>query len=182
MIRINLLPYREIAKKETQTKQIIIIAGAFLVFVLILGGVQLFVWGSIGTLEERLKDREARLVQLDKIIGEVDQYKKEKQLLEKKLGIINTLEQNRTYPVRMLADIASQVPVQDVWLEKLSQGGGGLAIEGKARDNFAVVRFMKNLEGSMYVKSVDLITSKQVDISGIKLQQFTLACVLRSGV
>jgi len=182
MIRINLLPYHEIEQKETQSRQIFILAGSFLLFLLVLAAVQISLWSSISSIEQELKAKEERLVVLNTIIGEVDQFKKEKAILEKKLTIINDLEKNRTYPVRMLADIASQVPVKDVWLEKLQQNAGMLLIEGKGRDNFAVVRFMKNLEGSMYIQSVELVSSKQNEISGIKLQHFNLSCVLRRGM
>jgi len=82
----------------------------------------------------------------------------------------------------LLADVASQVPTKDVWLDKLSQTGLSMQVEGKARDNFAVVQFIKNMEGSMYIKSVELVSSKQLELSGIKLQHFVLSCVLRSGV
>jgi type IV pilus assembly protein PilN len=182
MIRINLLPYREIAKKETQSRQIIVVAASFLLFVMILAAVQIYMWTSINSLKADLKAKEEKLVALKKIIGEIDQFKKEKQILEKKLAVINDLEKNRTYPVRMLADIASQVPVKDLWLDRLTQSGTVLQLEGRARDNFAVVRFMRNLEGSMYIQSVELISSKQSELAGIKLQQFNVSCVLRGGV
>jgi len=182
MIRINLLPYREIAKKETQSRQIILLGGAFVLFLLILAGVQFYLWNSIGNLKEDLKTKEERLATLKKTIGEIERFKKEKQVLEKKLSIINELEKNRSYPVRMLADIASQVPVKDLWLDKLTQNGTALQLEGRARDNFALVRFMRNLEGSMYVQSVELVSSKQNEVAGVKLQQFSLSCVLRGGV
>jgi len=38
------------------------------------------------------------------------------------------------------------------------------------------------MEGSMYIQSVELVSSKQTEVSGMKLQQFVLACVLKSGV
>jgi type IV pilus assembly protein PilN len=134
---------------------------------------------SIKSLETDTKESEARLAALTKVIGEIENIKDEKRVLEKKLGVIGGLEKDRTYPVRMLDDVSSQVPTKDIWLDKISEAGGQLTLEGKARDNFAVVRFMKNLEGSMYVRSVELISSRQVDISGIKLQQFALSCGLR---
>ncbi|MDQ5984689.1 MAG: hypothetical protein CSYNP_00385 [Syntrophus sp. SKADARSKE-3] len=182
MIRINLLPYREIAKKETQSRQIFILIGSFVLYLLILGAVQLFMWRDVSTIEQNLKVKQDRLDVLNKIIGEVDQYKKEKRVLEKKLAVIGDLEKNRSYPIRMLADIASQVPIKDLWLDKLSENGVSLMLEGKARDNFAIVRFMRSLEGSMYIQSVELVSSKQIEVSGIKLQQFSLTCVLRKGV
>lgn len=182
MIRINLLPYHETEIKETRSRKILILSAAAVLFLVILAAIQLYVLGDIRGIEQDIKVKEERLAVLDKIVGEVERIKQEKQILEKKLAVINDLEKNRSYPVRMLADIASQVPVKDTWLDKLSQAGGSLTIEGRARDNFAVVRFMKNLEGSMYIKSVELVSSKQVEMSGVKLQQFNLTCVLRSGV
>jgi Tfp pilus assembly protein PilN len=139
-------------------------------------------WRDVSTIEQSLKVKQERLDVLNKIIGEVDQFKMEKRILEKKLAVIGDLEKNRSYPMRMLADIASQVPIKDLWLDKLSENGVSLMLEGKARDNFAIVRFVKSLEGSMYIKSVELVSSKQIEVSGIKLQQFSLTCVLRKGV
>ncbi|HEY5497254.1 MAG TPA: PilN domain-containing protein [Syntrophales bacterium] len=182
MIRINLLPYQEKAKKETQTKQIVIIAGCFILFFLIIGVVHLWITTSVRSLDKDVKAKDEKILALNKIIGEVDQIKNEKKILEKKLGVIQNLEKNRSYPVRLLADVASQVPTKDVWLDKLSQTGLSMQVEGKARDNFAVVQFIKNMEGSMYIQSVELVSSKQLELSGIKLQQFVLSCVLRSGV
>jgi len=182
MIRINLLPYQEKAKKETQTKQIVIIAGCFILFFLIIGVVHLWIVTSISSLDKDVKAKDEKILALNKLIGEVDQIKNEKRILEKKLGVIGNLEKSRNYPVRLLADVASQVPTKDVWLDKLTQTGLSMQVEGKARDNFAVVRFIKSMEGSMYIQSVELVSSKQLEMSGIKLQQFVLSCVLKSGV
>jgi type IV pilus assembly protein PilN len=182
MIRINLLPYQEKAKKETQTKQIVIIACCFIIFFLIIGAVHLWITASVSSLDKDVKAKDEKILALNKVIGEVEQIKNEKKILEKKLGVIGNLERNRNYPVRLLADVASQVPTKDVWLDKLSQTGLSMQVEGKARDNFAVVRFIKNMEGSMYIQSVELVSSKQLELSGIKLQQFVISCVLRSGV
>lgn len=182
MIRINLLPYQEKAKKETQTKQLVIIAGCFVLFFLIVGLVHMWITVSVSSLDKDVKAKDEKILVLNKLIGEVEQIKNEKKILEKKLGVIGTLEKNRSYPVRLLADVASQVPTKDVWLDRLSQTGLSMQVEGKARDNFAVVQFIKNMEGSMYIQSVELVSSKQLELSGIKLQQFVLSCVLRSGV
>jgi len=38
---------------------------------------------------------------------------------------------------------------------------------------------MKNLENSTHIKSVDLVLSKQAEISGVKLQRFVLSCMTK---
>ena len=179
MIRINLLPYREKEKKENLRRQITIITGSFILFLLVLSFLQLSISASISNLGREVKDVENRLVVLTKIAGDIEVFKADKNDLEKKLNIIKTLEENRLVPVRMLDELTTLVPTNNLWLEKFSEKGKDLRIEGVARDNMAVARFMKNLELSNYIKSIDLVSSRQTEISGIKLQQFVLTCTLK---
>ncbi|MCX5843259.1 MAG: PilN domain-containing protein [Deltaproteobacteria bacterium] len=181
MIRINLLPYREKEKIEDITRQIMVIGITFVVFVLSLGSFHLYLSMSISSLEENITKQQNELDRLNKIILDIDTFKRDKALLEKKIAIINTLEENRLAPVRMLDELTSMVPVKDVWLERLSEKGTAITIEGMARNNIAVAHFMKNLAGSTFIKSVDLVSTKEKEISGIKLQQFIISCVKKKG-
>jgi len=179
MIRINLLPYREKEKKENLKRQIIVITGSFIFFLLLLVFFQRSISMSITNLEKEVKNSEDRLVVLTKIVGDIEVFKADKNDLEKKLKIIKTLEENRLAPVRMLDELTMLVPANDLWLEKFSEKGKDLRIEGVARDNTVVARFMKNLELSNYIKSIDLVSSRQTESSGVKLQQFVMTCALR---
>lgn len=181
MIRINLLPYREKEKIEDITRQIMVIGITFVVFVLALGSFHLYLSMSISSLEENITKQQNELDRLNKIIRDIDLFKTDKALLEKKIAIINTLEENRLAPVRMLDELTTMVPVKDVWLERLSEKGTAITIEGMARNNIAVAHFMKNLAGSTFIKSVDLVSTKEKEISGIKLQQFIISCVKKKG-
>lgn len=181
MIRINLLPYREKEKKEDLTRQILIIAISFIAFALVIGAYHLYLAMSISDLENSIKLEKAELDRLSKIIVDIETYKRDKMILLKKLDIIDGLERNRLAPVRMLDELTSVVPVKDVWLEKLTEKGLDLTIEGTARNNIAVAHFMKNLAGSTFIQSVDLISTKEKEISGVKLQQFIISCVKKKG-
>ncbi|PKN51179.1 MAG: hypothetical protein CVU55_13680 [Deltaproteobacteria bacterium HGW-Deltaproteobacteria-13] len=181
MIKINLLPYREKEKKENFAQQIFIIAGSFIVFVLVLAWLQIWITSSISKLENQIKEAETSLAALDKKIGNLDKYKSQKQELEQKLGVITTLEENRLAPVKTLDNLAMLVPVKDIWLVKINQKGSSLNIEGMGRDNIVVADFMKRIEGFDPIKSVDLISSKKTEFSGITLQQFNFSCVLKKG-
>ena len=179
MIRINLLPYIEKKKKETRTSQLIIIGASFALFFILLAAVFFYMTMSINSIETDIKRSQASLDTLTKIIGEIEIVKADKQIIEKKLEIIKSLEENRLYPVQMLDQFASIVPSRDIWLDKVTETGTDLHIEGMGRDGIAVARFMKILEMAPFIKSVDLVSSKEKEIVGVKLQQFTLKCVTK---
>jgi type IV pilus assembly protein PilN len=179
MIKINLL-YRSVKEKEKKTniaRQLAIVVTATVIFAILIGSVQLYMMRSIANIESDIKTREARLVVLKKILGEIDDIRAEKQTLEKKLAVIKRLEEDRLYPVRLLDEVNALVLPKDIRLTKLSEQGSQLNIEGVGRDNIAVALFMKDLELSRYIQSVDLVSSKQVTISGVNVHQFSLSCL-----
>jgi type IV pilus assembly protein PilN len=181
MIKINLLPYREKEKKENISRQISIIVGSFVVFILLLILVQFNLSSSISSLENQLKESEITLKDLNKKIGDIEKFKKDKNELEQKLEVIKTLEANRIAPVKTLDDLAALVPQKNIWLIKLTQKNQQLTIEGVGRDNIAVADFMKTVENFDAIKSIDLKLSKKTEIGGITLQQFTFLCVMKKG-
>jgi len=179
MIKINLL-YRSVAEKEKKTniaRQLAIVVIATVIFVILIASIQIFMMRSIANIEGDIKARETRLVALKKILGEIEDIRMEKQTLERKLAVIKRLEEDRLYPVRLLDEVNALVLPKDIRLTKVSEQGPQLNIEGVGRDNIAVALFMKSLELSRYIQSVDLVSSKQVTISGVNVNQFSLSCV-----
>ncbi|HNY51260.1 MAG TPA: PilN domain-containing protein [Smithella sp.] len=181
MIKINLLPYREKAKKDTFARQIFIVVGSLIILLLVLGWVTIWMKTSISDLENKVKESEVTLADLDKKIGNLEIYKKDKKDLEDKLGVISTLEENRLAPVKTLDNLALLVPSKDIWLTKITQKGDNISIEGIGRDNLVVADFMKTLEKFDPIKSVDLIASKKTEYAGITVQQFNFSCFLKKG-
>ncbi|MBN1363371.1 MAG: PilN domain-containing protein [Syntrophaceae bacterium] len=181
MIKINLLPYREKEKKDTFSRQIFIAAGSFVIFILILIWITIWIQSSISDLENQIKESESLIADLDKKIGDVEKFKKDKQELELKIGIIDTLEENRLAPVKTLDNLALLVPSKDIWLLRITQKDKNINIEGIGRNPIVVANFMKTVEQFKAIKSVNLIASKKTEIKGITLQQFTFACVLEKG-
>ncbi|MHB8090144.1 MAG: PilN domain-containing protein [Syntrophales bacterium] len=180
MIKINLIPYREKEKKDNLQRQIVIISGAVIIFLLIIIAVHLYLSADLKKLESKEAAAEARLLILDKKVGDVEKFKKKKHDLEQKLAVINTLEANRSFPVRLLDGLNLLVPSKELWLEKVTQKGQEVRIEGMARDNGTVARFMKSLEKTVFISRVDLVVAREKEVAGVKLQQFVITCVVNS--
>jgi type IV pilus assembly protein PilN len=181
MIRINLLPYREKEKKENLQYQIIALSGALVLFLLIILSVHLYFGMSISGMETKIREADARLIVLNKKVGDIEGFKRDKRELEQKLEVINSLETDRLFPVRMLDELNLLVPAKEAWLEKITQTGKELRIEGMARDNGTVARFMKSMEKAGFVQSAELVVSREKELAGVKLQQFILTCVTKKG-
>ncbi|HCF60202.1 MAG TPA: pilus assembly protein PilN [Myxococcales bacterium] len=144
MIRINLLPIRAVKKQELGRKQLFL-------FALVLVGAAMgnYYWYDKKNEEsERLVAQVAavkkEIAELDRIIGEVKNIAKEKQSLEEKLKVLETLKRGRTGPVKMLDALATATP-KNVWLRKFDEKAGALAIEGSAISNDDLAEYMKSL-------------------------------------
>ncbi len=181
MIKINLLPYREKEKKENLSRQITIIVGSFVIFILCLVWLQIWMTSQVSALETQVTSAKERLKILDQKVGDLEKFKKLKAELQLKMAVIDKLEQNRLAPVKTLDDLALLVPQRNIWLVKISQSGQRMSIQGVGRDNIAVADFMKTIENFGAIQSVDLISSKKKEIAGITLQEFNFSCRLKKG-
>lgn len=181
MIRINLLPYREEKKKASAQRQIIIgvVSVSLLFFILIL--LHLRTSADVARLEGEVEAARARLSALSRVTGDLEQVKTDKETLEKKIRIIKDLERGRTDSVHIMDELASRISPQTEWLTGVTKKGSRLRVEGVAVDNPAVAQFMKRLEASPYIGTVDLIASKQATIAGAKLMEFVLLCAAEEG-
>jgi type IV pilus assembly protein PilN len=179
MIRVNLLPYWEEKKKADIKRQIIIASVAFAALFVIIASVHMYMVTSVNSLKDKVEEAQLRLQQLTKITGDIDKFKKDKDVVQKKLKIITDLEQSRMYPVHLMDTFAADVPEGRIWLTSLQETGSILMVEGVALNNPAIAEFMKILETSGTIRSVDLVSAKQVIISDVKLTSFVLSCRLK---
>ncbi|NLN59923.1 MAG: hypothetical protein GX147_04315 [Deltaproteobacteria bacterium] len=181
MIKINLLPYREMEKKASQAKEILIFLGSFIVFIACIGTLHLYVVTRNTLLENNIRNSERQIVELNKIVGDIQAFKENKINIENKIALIKKLEKGRTFPIFMLDQLASAVPTKDLSLENVTQTATSLSIEGKAKNTITVAFFMKVLETLPFIANVDLVSSRQDDFSGIKVQSFKLKCGIKKG-
>jgi len=179
MIKINLVPYKEEMKKVQAIRQMVIIAASVILLVLVLVSVHVFMTLSVGSLEAKVKSASNELERLKAITGNLDKFKEDKALVEKKLSIIKNLEGNRKISVHLLQALSEQVPEGQIWLTLFLKNDMSITIEGMAKDNDAIALFMSRLEASPYFESVDLVTSQQeVYADKVELKKFRLTCMV----
>lgn len=173
MIKINLLPHRAAKKKETAVQQLVIFSGcviAVLAVAISFWGVKL---GQISTTKNDINSANAKIAELKTRIGKLDQLKKLKEEVRKKLDVLEALRKNKTGPASRLATLSDVTPEQ-LWLEKYKESGTMVSLNGLAFNEELIAQYIRALEASKEFQKVELIVSEQKELGSFKLKQFEL--------
>jgi type IV pilus assembly protein PilN len=180
MIRINLLPHREIRRKQQQ-KEFFIMLGA----VIGLGATIWFAAHSFlsGQLEEqngRNNYLETEIAALDKQIEEIKKVQEQTTALLQRKKIVESLQANRAETVYLLDQLVRQLP-DGVYLKSVQQKANKVSINGFAQSNARVSTFMRNLESSPYLEKPSLVEIHAITDKTARLSEFTLSVLLTRG-
>ena len=165
MIRINLLPIRQMKKRARLKTELLGFSAALalVLFVLVVGWFVL--GGKIANLKEEIVALEQKKQSYQPIL---------KQIVEQKLDSIKKLQAGAQVTVRVLDEVASRTPTNRMWLNSLQQSTGRLQLQGIALDNETIAQYMQQLEASEYFEKTELTSSAQTDVAKQKLKSFSL--------
>lgn len=149
MIRINLLPVRQVQKREQGRQFIVLMVGVLIIAAA--ANAYWYVWldGKRETAQRRLDDTNARIAQLEKVIGEVNNLQKRKKEVEDKLAVLDKLRKQRGGPVKVLDALATAIP-KKVWLKSFDEKGGAAVMVGEAESFDDVSEFMRSLNAVVW--------------------------------
>ncbi len=182
MIRINLLPVKTQAKRETGTKQLLAYIFIVVLCIVVAGALWFRQSSKINQLQPKAKSLEVELAKYKGVDARLRRLKRSKKQVLKRIEIIKQLQKNRDVLVRILAMLTETVPREKIWFNALQEKGKSITIKGIALSNEAISQFMRNLERSIYVGygRVNLIESAQKVIAGRKLRSFKLRFYFRT--
>jgi len=175
MIRINLLPIRQIKKRKRLKSEVLGFGVSLVVLLVILAGLEFALGNQIKTLTGQIAALEQKKVSYQPILNEINKLQKDREALGKKLEVINGLQTESLLTVRMLDEVASRTMANRLWLTSLQQAGMRLQLQGVALDNETIAQYMRLLEASDYFANTDLANSSQTVIAGQKLTSFSLS-------
>ena len=121
---------------------------------------------------QKQKGEKARLEQLKQ---QVDNFEKQKAVLQQKIAVIEELQRNRTGGQQLLDAIANTVGRTDtVWLNSVDRKADVLTINGSAGSIDAVANYITQLKRSGYFQQVEIKESHQ-DSSNKAVQLFVFS-------
>jgi type IV pilus assembly protein PilN len=149
MIRINLLPVRAVKKRE-MGRQVLVLGAGVLVLTLVLNAVWYLDRNSTyNRNQERIVATRARIAELEKVIGEVNNINKRKREVEEKLKVLDELRKGRSGPVRLLDALSTATP-KKVWLKDFDEKSNSVKLEGTAVSHDDVAEFMRALQNVVW--------------------------------
>jgi Tfp pilus assembly protein PilN len=108
---------------------------------------------------QKQKGEKARLEQLKQ---QVDNFEKQKSVLQQRIGVIEELQRNRIGGQQLLEAIANTVSRTDtLWLTSVDRKGDSLSINGSAGSIDAVPNYITQLKRSGYFQQVEIKESHQ---------------------
>jgi type IV pilus assembly protein PilN len=177
MIRINLLPHREIRRKQQQKE--------FFILLCFVAGFGALVWFSTHSyLSNQLDEQngrntylESEIAALDKQIEEIKKLQEQTSALLQRKKIVESLQANRAETVYLLDQLVRQMP-DGVYLKGVQQKGNKVTINGFAQSNARVSTFMRNLESSPYLQQPSLVEIHAFTEKNSRLSEFSLSVLL----
>jgi len=174
MIKINLLPVRDIVRRQKFLNQIIsaLVGAVFVISVFVI--IEVYQLTSIGNMKDEIAKIESEKTTYTKVLNEIKKIEEEKKLLLTRIGVINQLKQSSSLTVHVLDEIASLTPPNRMWLKSLSQSGGQLELKGMALDDQTIARYMDDLEASNFIQNVRLASSSLEMYAERSLKAFSI--------
>ncbi len=145
MARINLLPWREEARRERQRQFLFSLVGTLIlgaVLVLIVG---LFYDQQISQQEARNQQIQAEINRLQQRIDRIAELEKTRNRLLSRKQIIEQLQASRSLTVELLDKLAKSIPV-GVTLANVRQQGPNVTLLGSSQSNARVSAYLHSLE------------------------------------
>ena len=173
MVRINLLPWRELRRKKKQQEFIIMLVAAGVVAVLGVFAAHLQIEKLIENQEERNKYLRGEITRLKKAEAEIKEMDKTKAHLLSLLEIIQNLQISRPGMVKIFDALPRLLP-ENVYLTSFKSQGSQLTLQGIASSNNAISDFMRNLASSTEFGEPALTVVEAKDINNIRASVFEL--------
>lgn len=173
MSNINLLPWREEYKKKKKNTFFVMLLLCSLVILGLSYLGKMYVDSMINAQTQRNQYLQTQTIILDRRIAEIRNIKEEKAQLERRIDLIQKLEEKRNYATRLFNTLAETVP-EGVYLKTATFNDEKVVVRGAAESSNRVTRMMRNIDSSGWLGDAYLSNIKEGAREPIKLYNFDM--------
>ncbi|HKD54362.1 MAG TPA: PilN domain-containing protein [Steroidobacteraceae bacterium] len=155
MPRINLLPWREGQRRERKLAFLVALGVAAVAAGVTSFAAYLLYGSMIEGQARRNEELRVQIKKLDKEIEEINDLESAKQKYIARMEIIEKLQRSRPEIVHVFDEIVRTLP-EGVYLTAVKQNGMKLKFEGVAQSSTRVSSFMRNIDGSQWLRNPEL--------------------------
>jgi type IV pilus assembly protein PilN len=173
MTYLNLLPWRDMRRKEQDRQLLSIAVGIWILMGLVIFYAHLHVSTLIENQQKRNEYLESETKKLDEEIKEIKELQAARSALLARMRVIQQLQLDRTQVVHLFDDLARKLP-EGVYLTSLKQAGQTITLTGNAQSNARVSALMRNLDASDWFAKPDLDVVNVKTKGSDRVSEFTL--------
>jgi len=173
MPRINLLPWRDAQRKERKLAFLVSLGVATAAALVMAFAVNLYFNGLLSSQEGRNERLRAEIRDLDKQIEKINDLEQQKQKFISRMQIIEKLQRSRPEIVHVFDELVRTLP-DGTYLTAVKQSNTRLKIEGVAQSSTRVSTFMRNIDGSQWLRNpeLDIVETKPGQVLGANFTLF----------
>jgi len=173
MIRINLLPHREEAKKAKREQFYFLTGLVSVLAALIVFAIYTLIDAQISSQASNNDFLKQEIAVLDKQLEQIKRLKEQTQALLSRKQVIENLQQDRGETVYLLSEMVKQVP-EGVYIRTLKQESLKVNLTGYAQSNARVSALMRNIDASPWLEKPQLIEVKAGVLNGRRINEFSM--------
>lgn len=174
LIRINLLPHREL-KRAARRRQFNVLLGiAVAIGVVTVGLGHTLIASRQSTQEARNAFLAQEITKLDNQIVEIKKIREQTQALLERKQVVETLQSNRTEVVHLFDQMIRLLP-DGLYLKSFKQTADVVNIGGYTQSSARVSTLMRSLEESPWFESPILIEIKAATVNNLRANEFVLS-------
>jgi len=179
MIRVNLLPHRQIRREARQRQFGLMAAFTAIVASTIVFMAYTVINARIDSQTERNARLDAAIVKLDKEIKDIQDLKDQISAMLERKQVVENLQTNRSQAVIVFDELSRQLP-EGMYFKSIKQVGDVITLEGVADTNARVATLVRNYNASTWLEAPGLVEIKAVTANGQKQNVFTLTVKLKA--
>ena len=173
MIRINLLPVKELKAEVGRRREITIAAVSLVVMVVSIVGVYLYQLHRASVLESELTKLRSELQVFNSKAKEVSLIQNKMKEYQSKLQVLDSINKKKAGPSGVMESLSAATP-SALWLTEFRETGGNVTITGVAVDNQTIAEFLKALGSYAFFKETELVETTQSEQAGMPPRKFSI--------